>query len=136
MNKISIFCDGGARGNPGPAASAFVAYDSDNNTLKEGSIYLGKTTNNVAEYKSLILALTWLSKQKGDGEVSITLDSQLVYKQVKGEFKVKNKNLQTLLMEVKDLERKIDQPISYHWSPRSGNKRADFLVNENLDSHL
>lgn len=133
MRNLSIFCDGGARGNPGPAASAFVVFDSKDIIFKDAK-YLGKATNNEAEYNSLLMALEWLvGNSGGEDKVSITLDSQLVYKQVIGEYKIKSDKLKPLIIKVKKLEKEVGSLVSYHWSPRSANTTADLLVNKKLD---
>ena len=89
-NDLKIFCDGGARGNPGPAAAAFVVFSGNKTLAKEGK-YLGSTTNNQAEYNAVLLAMKWLLKNKSniDGKkVDFYLDSELVVKQLMGEYKV------------------------------------------------
>lgn len=135
-NQLKIYCDGGARGNPGPAAAAFVAIKGGK-VLHEESKFLGETTNNQAEYKAVILALLWLAKEKGlaEKEVVFILDSELVAKQVTGKYKIKNENLRNLFFAAKRLEKKIARKISYLYVPRVKNKLADFLVNRELDNH-
>lgn len=133
MRGLKIFCDGGSRGNPGPAASAFVVKDG-HTVLHKGSSYLGKTTNNIAEYKSVIMALTWLHKNsKKKTSITLILDSQLVVKQLNGDYKIKNKTLKELAFFIKRLERKIESTVTYQWYPRSKNRVADRLVNIELD---
>ena len=135
-DNLKIFCDGGARGNPGPAASAFAVY-KDGKHVHKGSKYIGKTTNNVAEYSAVIMALEWLDEEDlgGVDTASFVLDSELVTKQLNGLYKIKNEKLRQLVMMAKELERKIDTRITYTWSPRSKNKVADSLVNEELDEN-
>lgn len=135
-DNLKIFCDGGARGNPGPAASAFAAYKNGKQVHK-GSKYIGKTTNNVAEYSAVIMALEWLHEEdlKGIDTVSFVLDSELVTKQLNGLYKIKNEKLRQLVTMAKELERKIETRITYTWSPRSKNKIADSLVNKELDEN-
>lgn len=130
---LQLYCDGGARGNPGPAASAFVAV-IDGRVLHKESKYLGKATNNIAEYKAMILGLSWLAK-KGLAYQSaiINLDSELVAKQMSGSYKVKSAKLKELFAKAKKLESQLSLEISYKWSPRSKNRLADFLVNKELD---
>lgn len=134
--NIKVFCDGGARGNPGPAASAFVVY-KNGKQLYKNSKFLGETTNNIAEYNAVTMALEWLSKQKlgGVDTVSFVLDSELVTKQLNGLYKIKNENLRKLITKAKGLERKIKSRVTYTWSPRSKNKIADSLVNKELDEN-
>lgn len=133
MRTFSIYCDGGSRGNPGHAASAFVVMSSEK-LVHSDSKYLGIETNNVAEYNSLIMSLEWLVKNsKEDDQVEINLDSQLVYKQTIGEYRVKNEMLKALNTRVRSLEKKIKVLVEYKWSPRNNNEDADFLVNKKLD---
>ena len=134
-DKIFIYCDGGARGNPGPAASAFVAIQ-DGKIIHKASKYLGKATNNVAEYGSVILALTWLYKNYksvSDLEIIVNLDSELVTKQMSGLYKVKNPKLKEMHVIGKRLESKLSTKVLYKWTPRDKNRLADFLVNKELD---
>jgi ribonuclease HI len=134
-DKILIYCDGGARGNPGPAAAAFVAIQ-DGKVIHKASKYLGKATNNVAEYGSVILALTWLYKNYksvSDLEITVNLDSELVTKQMSGLYKVKNPKLKEMHVVGKRLESKLSTKVLYKWTPRDKNRLADFLVNKELD---
>ena len=136
---LIIYCDGGARGNPGPAASSFVV-EKDGRVIYKGTKFLGSTTNNVAEYNAVLLALSWLSEnssiQYPISNVKFILDSELVAKQLSGLYKVKNPNLKKLFATAKDLEQKIKMKIFYSAVPRTKNKLADFLVNETLDGTL
>lgn len=129
--KIKIFCDGGSRGNPGPSASSFVVY-KDEEIIHEGAKFLGVNTNNVAEYTALVMALDWAS-QNNIETVEIVLDSELVKKQMTGEYKIKNPTLQSLALKAKEYERKIPGKVIYTHTLRAGNPRADFLVNQTLD---
>jgi ribonuclease HI len=135
-SNLKIFCDGGARGNPGPAAAAFVVYKNGKQTHK-GSKFLGVATNNIAEYSAAILALEWLEKGNYEGveTISFVLDSELVTKQLNGLYKIKNEKLRQLITKAKELERKIKSRVTYTWSPRSKNKVADSLVNKELDEN-
>ena len=90
--KIRVYTDGGARGNPGPAASAFVVTE-DGKTIFKDSKFLGVETNNVAEYTAVLLAIEWLSDKKAKGEIIINLDSQLVERQLNGFWKIKSPKL-------------------------------------------
>jgi ribonuclease HI len=123
--------DGGARGNPGPAAAAAVASTPDGDALLERSAYLGEATNNVAEYRALILGLE-LARELGASEVEVIGDSELVARQVGGEYKVKNAGLKPLFLEamrsLREFERWSVRPVR-----RESNERADELVNEALD---
>ena len=133
---LSIYCDGGARGNPGPAAIGFVVY-KDRKIIHKSSKKIGETTNNVAEYQAVIAALEWLTKPSAIGHlpsaISFYLDSQLIVNQLNGNFKIKNSNLQKLIVRAKNLERKINGKISYSYVSRRRNKIADALVNQALN---
>jgi len=131
--NLKIFCDGGSRGNPGPAASGFAVYKKKKLIYKD-SLYLGVATNNVSEYMSVLIALKWSEKNSGKADLYFTLDSQLVKKQLTGEYKIKNQKLIELSIKIKALEKKIFGDIVYNWSPREHNKIADQLVNDELDS--
>jgi len=126
-----IYCDGGSRGNPGPAASAFVVTVNKEVLYKE-SKYLGKETNNVAEYNSVLIALNWIKDTNSKGEIVINLDSQLIERQINGFYKVKNEKLKTLHQEVTN-KLKLIKNIKICWNYRTDNELADNLVNEELD---
>lgn len=133
-DSIIIQSDGGARGNPGPAASAFVV-KVDGKVIYEESFYLGTATNNQAEYRGVIIALSWLSKQKAEfGTVSFLMDSELIVRQINGIYKVKDAGLQKLYKEVLDLLSSIKSQVLFKHVPRKENKEADLLVNKELDS--
>ena len=126
--------DGGARGNPGPAAVAAVATSSDGELLGERKEYIGEATNNVAEYRALLLGLA-LARELGAEEVEVVNDSELVAYQIGGEYKVKNAGLKPLFTEA------IGELRGFHkWAirpvPREENARADELVNDALDEAL
>lgn len=133
----SIYSDGGARGNPGEAACAFVIKD-DVGVVHGESKYLGVTTNNVAEYQGVLSALSWVVENtksfENQNETIFYMDSELVVKQLNGLYKVKDKNLQKLFSEVKGLLSKINFDIKFKHVRRSENKIADSLVNKELDS--
>lgn len=136
MNQLIINCDGGARGNPGPAASAFVV-KRDNVKIHQGSKYLGVATNNVAEYSAVILALEWLSSSpiitNHNSPITFILDAELIVKQISGEYKVKNQALKALHNEVLKLLGKFKNRIIFENVLRAKNKIADELVNKELD---
>ena len=134
-NKIKIHCDGGARGNPGAAACAFVVIEKDN-VIFEDSSFLGVTTNNVAEYEGVILAMKWLIENNYYSVVEFYLDSQLVVKQINGDYKVKNERLKELYMDTKSLEKYINAKIKYIDIPRSSNTLPDKLLNKTIDENL
>lgn len=133
--SLKIFCDGGARGNPGPSAGAFVVLEGTRVIYKK-SAYLGVGTNNLAEYKALILALFWLVKNFKSAVLEKTdfyLDSELVVRQLNGDFKVKHKNLKLIFLKAKSLEKEFGGTINYNYVSRTKNRLADFLVNKELD---
>lgn len=130
--ELKIYCDGGARGNPGPAAAAFVVVLGGKTLLKKGR-FIGKMTNNFAEYTGVVFALTWVLNEKRKEDVQLYLDSQLVVNQLRGRFKIKQPELQKLAMKIKNLEKKFPGRINYYSIPRSKNRLADLLVNETLD---
>lgn len=136
MNKLKepliINCDGAARGNPGPAGIGGVIKDADGNKIIEIKDYIGETTNNIAEYTALIKALH-TAKSLSARDIVINLDSELVVKQITGEYKVKNEGLKPLFCEVKNLLANLSYKISH--IPREKNKDADILANEAIDSY-
>jgi len=131
--SVTIHTDGGSRGNPGPAACSFVA-EEKGLEINKYSKYLGVTTNNVAEYGGVILALKWLTEKKYfNRSIIFLLDSELVVKQINGVYKVKDENLRNLFFEILILMKKFGQQIVFKHIPREKNKTADFLVNWELD---
>ena len=132
--KVVVNVDGGARGNPGPAAAAAVATSPDGDVLAERNAYLGEATNNVAEYRALLLGLE-LARELGASEVEVVNDSELVARQIGGEYKVKHRGLQPLYLEAMRALRDFDawavRPVR-----REQNSRADALVNETLDEAM
>ncbi len=134
---LKIYTDGGARGNPGPSAGAFIAF-LDDQKIKEGSQYLGKTTNNVAEYSAVILALDWLIAEtdKFSNQIEFYIDSQLVVRQINGEYKIKNERLKNMNELIKNRLRKINLPVKFIHIKREENRRADLLVNKELDENM
>jgi len=141
-NRLFIFCDGGARGNPGPAAIGFVVKDSRGKVLIEKGQYIGRATNNVAEYTAVIEALKWIIKNIPNFSISqflnfsFYLDSKLVVNQLNGLFKIKDAKLRNLIIQVRGLENQIRGKIFYHYIPREKNSQADKLVNQALDKEL
>jgi len=133
--KVRIYTDGGARGNPGPAGIGAVIIDLDQGkegeTLATVSKYIGKTTNNQAEYQAVISGLKEAADLKAQ-EVEIVSDSELLVKQCNGEYKVKDSDLAKLFMEVYNLQQNFKKIIFNH-TLRTGNKEADRLVNEAID---
>jgi ribonuclease HI len=131
MTKVTINVDGGARGNPGPSAIAAVATDESGEVLAERNEAIGEATNNVAEYRAMLLGIE-LAGELGADEVELIGDSQLIVEQVKGNWKVKQAHLRPLREEVVKALEGIDS-----WTirnvPREENVRADELVNDALD---
>jgi ribonuclease HI len=130
-STYKLYTDGGARGNPGPAAVGVVLKNSVGKIVREVGSYLGETTNNQAEYKALILGLRTAIEQ-GVTNLVCYLDSELVVKQLTGEYKVKNIGLKPLTTEVAALEKSFED-VSYIHVTRDKNKKADQLVNQVLD---
>jgi len=130
MSQIKLFTDGGARGNPGPSGIGAVIKDGDK-IIGKHKKYIGETTNNQAEYKALILGLEKL-KEMEVKEVDCFLDSELVVKQLKREYKVKHPDLAPLFVKVYNLSLSFKKCKFWH-IPRSQNKEADKLVNEAID---
>jgi ribonuclease HI len=131
---VVVHVDGGARGNPGPAATAAVATSSEGEPLGERKEYIGEATNNVAEYRALLLGLA-LARDLGAEEVEIVNDSELVARQIGGEYKVKHAGLKPLFIEamreLRGFHKWAVRPVR-----REQNARADELVNEALDEAL
>ncbi len=134
MEKLIIYSDGGARGNPGPAGLGAVLYDNEKKIVAEISMFIGKSTNNQAEYRALIEALKKAKSLKAK-ELTCYLDSELVVKQLNREYKVKNPDIAPLFLEVYNLSLAFKK-ISYHHIRRELNKEADKLANEAMDRAL
>ncbi len=131
---IKVFTDGGARGNPGPAALGVYICDEKGNALARIGKTIGSTTNNIAEYSAVVEAFDWLVKHPQKEEIHFFLDSELVYSQIKGIYKVKNEKLRQLLYDIREKEARIKVPIRYFHIRREFNKDADSLVNMALDN--
>ena len=130
--KARLFTDGGSRGNPGPAAYAFVLEAADGTVLDARGEAIGVATNNVAEYSALVAGLE-RAVEVGVDELEVVSDSELLVKQMRGEYKVKNRALQDLVLDASRLARKIHR-VSYTAVRREQNELADSLVNEALDA--
>lgn len=131
-----ISTDGGSRGNPGPAASAFVVRNEQSEKVASGGFYLGIATNNEAEYGAVIQALKWATHQqdkKNMATLAFTLDSELLVRQLSGQYRIKAPHLQKLAVEIKALEYQLGIPVSYRHVPRERNTAADAIVNDVLD---
>jgi len=129
--KARLSPDGGARGNPGPAAFAYVLEADDGHVLDARGEAIGTATNNVAEYRALVAGLA-RAAELGVSELEVVSDSELLVKQMKGEYKVKNQALRGLSLEAARLARTIGR-VRYRAVRREQNELADQLVNEALD---
>lgn len=160
--KLVIYCDGASRGNPGPSSAAFVAVDKQENIIHQQGKYLGHKTNNVAEYQAVILALECLKaglpsespalnnqiteKHKNEKTiqpsnhttilVTINLDSELLYKQITGQYRVKAQHLKPFVIQIHQLLNKIKSKnitVKFQHQLRQHNQLADELANQVLD---
>jgi ribonuclease HI len=130
--KATLFADGGSRGNPGPAASGAVLYDERGEVIEEIGSFLGIATNNIAEWTALVEGLE-AALRHGVDDIAVRLDSELVVKQLSGEYRVKNAGLQPLHARAKTLLRKFAHTDVRH-VPRKANAAADAVVNQVLDA--
>jgi ribonuclease HI len=131
MEKLTVNVDGGARGNPGPAAIGVVLRDADGEVIAEHGERIGRATNNVAEYRALLAGIA-LAAEHGASEVELIGDSELVVRQVEGRYKVKDGTLRELHAEVKRALAGLDSWTIRHVK-RAQNAEADRLVNAALD---
>ncbi len=131
--RVVVHVDGGARGNPGPAAAGAVVSTPDGEELDEASEYIGVATNNVAEYRALLLGLR-RARELGATVVEVVNDSELIAKQVDGTYRVKHPDMKPLHAAALAALKQFDR-----WSirsvPRAQNAGADALVNQALDAH-
>lgn len=132
LNNLNIYIDGAARGNPGPAAIGIVITDSANDVVKNISKYIGNATNNVAEYTALVFGLEE-ARNLGAKELSINTDSELLAKQLGGEYKIKNSALKDLYGKAMQMLKSFDE-IRVNQIERKDNKGADKLANKALDA--
>jgi ribonuclease HI len=131
MQGLVVNIDGASRGNPGKAGIGVAIFDKDSKLVKECSEYIGIATNNVAEYKALILGIKEVIRCSAQ-EILFKTDSELLAKQIKGEYKVKNTQLMYLFTEVQGLLKKVPKwKIKY--IPRGENKKADMLANKGIE---
>jgi len=130
-SRLIAYTDGAARGNPGPAGAGVYIVDMHDVYVDEAQAYLGEATNNVAEYQALLLALDKL-EAIGAGEIIIRSDSQLVVRQLSGEYRVKNEGLKPLFVEAKTRLRAFASVTIEHVR-REQNKEADRLANQAID---
>jgi ribonuclease HI len=132
-SRCTVYTDGGARGNPGPAAAGGVILAGDGTVLEEVSEFLGTATNNVAEYRALVLTLR-RAIDIGCTHVDVKMDSELVVKQLNGQYRVKDDKMIPLHAEARRLLATFEAKSVQHVS-REANKHADKLVNAVLDAH-
>lgn len=130
--RLRVYVDGGSRGNPGPAAIAAVVRDADGGVLDERGELIGAATNNVAEYRAMLLGIA-RAAELGASEVELVGDSELVVRQIKGEYKVKDAALKELHAQVGDALRQFEAWSIRHVR-REQNEEADLLVNQTLDA--
>lgn len=137
MERVIAYTDGGARGNPGPAAIGVFVVDTEGHTLKEVKEAIGNATNNFAEYQGVVTALLALKELYGkktkEMEFEIRMDSELVKKQLNHEYQIKEPGLVPLFMEIHNLRVAHFPNLILTHVPREKNKEADRLVNEALD---
>lgn len=132
-DNITIYTDGGSRGNPGPAAAGILIFDNNEKLLKLNAKYLGEMTNNQAEYEALLTALRMAQAMKDVRKITCYLDSDLIVKQLRGEFKVKSPNIKSLKSTVDKLVTKFEK-VEFSHVRREYNTFADKLVNVILDA--
>ncbi len=138
MKKIIVHTDGGSRGNPGPAGSGAVMFDEHGAVLGETRLYLGHATNNVAEYEAVRIGLEMIREHFGvegckDIDVVVRMDSELVCKQLNGQYRVKHPSLIPLFMALRALYTSTFPHITFEHVRREKNKHADKLANEAMD---
>ena len=130
--RARLFTDGGARGNPGPAAAAYVLETDDGTVLDARGEAIGVATNNVAEYSALVAGLR-RAAELGVTALELRSDSELMVKQMRGEYRVKNRDLQELFLDASRAARAVGD-VTYTHVRREHNELADRLVNEALDA--
>lgn len=138
MEKLIIYTDGGARGNPGPAGIGVVIQDEKGNVIKSYGEAIGTATNNEAEYQAVIFALKKIKLLFGKEKIKqmaieIRMDSELAVEQLSNRYKIQGENLQKRFMEIRNLLIDVGGMVSFTHVPRERNRAADRLVNEALD---
>jgi probable phosphoglycerate mutase len=131
---LTAHCDGGSRGNPGPSGYGAVIEDAKGHVLAELSEFLGVQTNNYAEYSGLVAVLKW-ANENSTKRLRVVSDSELMVKQMKGQYKVKSPGLRPLWEEAKRRSKRLERFEMRH-TLRSGNKQADRLANEAMDKGM
>lgn len=134
MSSWTLRCDGGSRGNPGPAAFGFVLTDPSGSEVVARGEYIGTATNNVAEYRSLIAGLA-AAAEHGAKPLAVYMDSELVIRQMTGQYRVKNEGLKPLHREAREATARLPE-VHFSSVRRDDNGRADGLVNQALDAAL
>ena len=134
MSKVIAYTDGASRGNPGDAGIGILLVDEKDNVIKEISDYIGQTTNNIAEYTALVKALKEALEMNFEG-IEVISDSELMVKQINGEYKVKNEGLKPLYKEACELLKEFKSFTVRHVR-REYNKKADELANRGIDEAL
>ncbi len=131
---LTLYCDGAARGNPGPAGAGVVIQDERGRIVKEVAQFLGHTTNNQAEYSALIVGLEAAEELSPD-VIHVKLDSELLVKQIKGEYRVRSLDLKPFYDEATKLLRRFKR-YTIDYIPRERNREADLLANIAIDAHV
>ncbi|MFH1610842.1 MAG: ribonuclease HI family protein [Patescibacteria group bacterium] len=132
IEKVIIYTDGGARGNPGPAGIGAVIFNEKKDIVGQYKKYIGETTNNQAEYRAVVLGLEKAKELQAE-EVEVNLDSELVCSQINGVYKLKNKDFQDSFIKIYNLKQSFKK-IKFKHIPREKNKLADSLANQAMDA--
>lgn len=134
-NAVDIYVDGSSRGNPGPSAIGVIAFacGDEKHPVYEYAKYIGTTTNNIAEYEALIHALTWIMQTR-PSQATIHMDSELVYKQLSGAYRVRNERMAVQLKRVRQLTGSLNA-ISFRLVPREKNTQANRLAQRASQTH-
>lgn len=131
---LVIYCDGGSRGNPGLAASGFAIADGQGNKIARAGRFLGRATNNQAEYQAVVFALKYVLENSLKPEkIAFFLDSELIVRQMNGIYRIKDAGLQLHATAIHKLIAQLALPVSFTHVPRAKNKIADAMVNKALD---
>lgn len=140
MSNVFVYTDGGARGNPGPAALGVYIEDDNGSPLFSLGKKIGETTNNIAEYSAILEALNWLVENKltlgNECKINFYMDSLLAYSHIKKLYKIKNEKLREIILSIWEKEKTLGLTVSYNHVRREGNKKADTLVNLALDNQI
>lgn len=135
--ELSVYTDGGARGNPGPAGFGVIVKNQDRQVVYQHSQFLGIATNNQAEYQGLLHALSWIKGcLPAPSAVHFYSDSELMIRQLSGRYKVKSPLLSPLYLNAKSLIDSLSFPLYFHHVLRYLNREADLLANQAMDSYV